>query len=98
MKTKHLVPVSDFCTHHEIEISFINSLQNNGLISIECIDNSKFIHADQVLKLEQYVHFYYDLDINIEGIETVTHLLNQIELLQQRIQLLHNQLLLHDIN
>ncbi len=98
MKTKHLVPVSDFCTHHEIEISFINSLQNNGLISIECIDNLNFIHADQVLKLEQYVHFYYDLDINIEGIETVTHLLNQIELLQQRIQLLHNQLLLHEIN
>lgn len=98
MKTKYLVPVSDFCTHHEIEISFINSLQNNGLISIECIDNSKFIQADQVVKLEQYVHFYYDLDINIEGIETVSHLLNQIELLQQRIQLLQNQLLLYDVN
>ena len=98
MKTKYLVPVSDFCTHHEIEISFINSLQSNGLISVECIDNSKFIHTDQVLKLEQYIHFHYDLDINIEGIETVSHLLNQIELLQQNIQMLQNQLLLYDVN
>jgi len=98
MKIKYLVPINDFCTHHEIEISFINSLQNNGLIRIDCIDNSKYIHADQMLKLEQYVHFYYDLDINIEGIETVSHLLNQIELLQQNIQMLQNQLLLYDVN
>ena len=43
MSTINLVLIDDFCTHHQIEFSFINALKENGLIeiiSIEQLDSS----------------------------------------------------------
>jgi hypothetical protein len=96
MKTKYLIAIDDFCANHNIDISFISSLQQTGLIEITTIENSGFIAADQLLELERYIRFYYELDINLEGIETVTHLLHKINTLQHDIQTLTNRLRLYE--
>lgn len=96
MKTKYLIAIDDFCANHNIDISFINSLEQTGLIEITTIEQSGFIGADQLLELEKYVRFYYELDINLEGIETVTHLLQNINNLQLEISTLTNRLHLYE--
>jgi len=96
MKTKYLIAIDDFCANHNIDISFINSLEQTGLIEITTIEQSGFIAADQLLELEKYVRFYYELDINLEGIETVTHLLQNINNLQLEISTLTNRLHLYE--
>ena len=92
METENLIDINEFCKHHNIEISFINSLQTVGLIEIQTIRESWFINLDQLHKLEQMAQFYYELDINLEGIETITHLLNKIQTLQEEIINLKNTL------
>jgi hypothetical protein len=92
MKQEDLVPAKDFCINHNIEYSFISSLQNSGLISVTSIKRSSFIHADEMHKLEKFVRLHYDLDINIEGIETINHLLEKIEEMQKEIVQLKNKL------
>jgi hypothetical protein len=37
------------------------------------------------------VRLHFDMDINIEGIETITHLLERIEQMQQEITQLKNR-------
>ncbi|MFO7658603.1 MAG: chaperone modulator CbpM [Bacteroidales bacterium] len=86
------IAVNEFCVHHNIEISFINLLQQNGLIEISTIESKYFVEKEQLPQLEKFVHFYYDLDINLEGIETITYLLQRIESLQNEITRLKNRL------
>jgi hypothetical protein len=92
MKQEDLVPAKDFCINHNIEYSFISSLQNSGLITVTSIRRSSFIHADEMHKLEKFVRLHYDLDINIEGIETINHLLEKIEEMQKEIVQLKNKI------
>ncbi len=91
MKTEDLIPAKDFCLHHNIEYSFISSLQNSGLISVTSIKRSSFIHSDDLSKLEKFVRLHYELDINLEGIETINHLLDKMEEMQNEIVRLQNR-------
>lgn len=96
MQKKYLIAIDEFCINHNIDVSFINSLQQTGLIKITTIEESGFIDARQLLELEKYVRFYYELDINLEGIETVTYLLQKINVLQHEIGMLTNRLRLYE--
>jgi len=96
MQTKNFIAVNEFCTNHNIEISFISSLQQNGLIEISTIRETAFIDTDQLQQVEKFIRFYYDLDINLEGIETITHLLQRVNAMQDEIILLRNRLSLYE--
>jgi chaperone modulatory protein CbpM len=96
MRKENLIAISDFCVSHNIEISFISSLQQNGLIEIITIKEMEFINEDQLRQLEKIVSLYYELDINLEGIETVTHLLQRIVSMQDEIIALKNRLRLYE--
>jgi MerR HTH family regulatory protein len=95
MQTQNLVSVNEFCVNHNIEISFISSLQQTGLIEITTIKEAEFIDANQLQQLEKIVRLYYEFDINLEGIETITHLLKRISSLQDEIKMLKNNLRLY---
>jgi hypothetical protein len=98
MQTKNLIAITEFCIHHNIEVSFISSLQQNGLIEITTIKETGFIDAGQLQQLEKIIRFYYELDINLEGIESITHLLQRINAMQDEIVALRNRLRLYETN
>jgi len=91
MAQDKLIPVKDFCTHYNIEYSFVSSLENSGLIHVTSVKRSSFIHVDEMHKLEKFVRLHYELDINLEGIETIHYLLERIESMQQEIVKLRNR-------
>jgi chaperone modulatory protein CbpM len=92
MNNEKLHSAEMFCTSHNIEISFISSLQQAGLIEITTINNAPFITSKQIVTLEKIVRFHYELDINVEGIESILQLLMRIESMQNEIVLLKNEL------
>ena len=96
MQTKNYIAVNEFCSNHNIEVSFISSLQETGLIEIAFVEETAFLDADQLQQVEKFVRFYYDLDINLEGIETITHLLNRMNAMQDEIISLRNRLRLYE--
>jgi len=98
MQTRNLIAINEFCTSHNIEISFINSLHQTGLIEITNIEETGFIDVSQLGHLEKIVRFYFDLDINLEGIETINHLLERMQMMQNEIITLKNRLRLYEIN
>jgi len=98
MQTENLISINEFCINHNIEISFISSLQQTGLIEITTIKETGFIDVSQLRQLEKIVRFYFDLDINLEGIETITHLLQRINSMHDEITRLRNRLRLYEIN
>lgn len=96
MTTENLIAVNEFCTSHNIEISFIRSLQETGLIEIATIEETAFFEAEQLQQVEKCIRFYYDLDINLAGIETITHLLQRMNAMQDEITALRNRLSLYE--
>lgn len=98
MQTENLIAVNEFCIHHNIEFSFISSLQRTGLIEISTIKETDFIDTGQLQQVEKFIRFYYDLDINLEGIETIFHMLQRINAMQDEIISLRNKLRLYEIN
>ncbi len=92
MNTEELIPLEDFCLHYNIEYSFIQSLNSSGLIKVTSVKRTSFIHLDEMKKLEKFVRLHYDLDINLEGLETIDHLLSKVEEMQREVLRLKNQL------
>jgi hypothetical protein len=96
MQIVNLITVNEFCSNWKIEVSFIKSLQENGLIEIVSISEIAYIKISQLRQLEQMVSFHYELDINLEGIETIEHLLVQINSMHEEIKVLRNKLRLFE--
>jgi len=92
MSTAEMIAATEFCTHYQIELSFIQSLHQSGLLQAESSETNLFIPLDQVPSLEKMIRLRYEMDINIEGIETITHLLQQVTDLQQQVMQLKNKL------
>ena len=96
MQAGDLIPLHTFCVHHNIEFSFVNELQQFGLIEITTLEETPFIDADQVNELEKFVRLHQELDINFEGMDAITHLLNRLREMQHEILLLKNKLRLYE--
>ena len=92
MQTENLIAASIFCTSHNIEYGFINSLEQFGLIEVTTTEQEIYINSDDLNKLEQFTRFYYDMQINLEGIEAINHLLEQLQLKQKEVLQLRNRL------
>ena len=89
---KNLITANEFCANYNIEISFIHSLQETGLIDITTIEETIYIPVNQLQELERIVRLYCELKINLEGIETITHLLKRIDNMQDEINVLKNKI------
>jgi len=98
MRKEHLISTIEFCTIHDIEISFISSLHETGLIEIITIEETEYFDKSQLQQLEKIIRLYYDLGINLEGIETITHLLNRLNDMRGEITTLKNRLRLYESN
>lgn len=96
METGKLIPAGDFCHHHQIEISFLYSLENFGLISMTTRDDMVFLDTEQLLELEKIIRLHFDLDINLEGIDVINHLLKRMEEMQGELSQLKNRLRLYE--
>jgi chaperone modulatory protein CbpM len=90
MKTDELIPVNEICIHHGIERSFVLSLRESGLLEVITLDEETYVPIGELRNLEKMANLHYEMDINIEGIEAITHLLQRVNDLQQQVaQLLH---------
>lgn len=96
MKTAEVIATKVFCESHQIELSFIQSLHESGLIEIIMMEESTFVPADQLEQLEKIVRLYFEMGINVEGIETIANLLQRITDMQKEITILKNRLRLYE--
>ena len=91
-----MVAASEFCTSHNVEISFLYSLSESGLLEITNVEETVFINQEQLPELEKLVRLHYDMDINLEGIEAIHHLLQQMKTMQDEMRVLKNKLALYE--
>ena len=96
MEMQEFIPLDVFCQQHGIEISVISSLEEYGLIEVSRIEEAEYIQLSQLADAEKLVRLYGELDINLEGIDVIIHLLHRIKEMQTEMQLLKNRLSLYE--
>lgn len=67
---------------YQIDLHFIEALEDSGLIRPLVEDNIKYIIYEDLSALERFANWHYDLEINMAGLEVIHHLLQKIESLQ----------------
>lgn len=87
-----LIIINDYCDRCHIDPSFIVELAEDGLIEVQVIGEERYFPVSQLAELERYTHLYYDLSINVAGIDAINHMLKRIENLQREICSLKNEL------
>ena len=92
------IPAIEFCAFHHIEISFIHSLGDAGLLKTDPILETGSIPLEQLQELEKFIRLRYELDINLEGIEAIVHLLEREQHMRKEITQLRNKLSLYESN
>lgn len=90
-----LIIVSEYCRKCDIEPSFIELLQEGGLIEIYTEAGERYLLVSQLPEVERYSRMYYDLSINMEGIDAIHHLLERMENMRREINSLRNQLMVY---
>ncbi|MBB6109448.1 MerR HTH family regulatory protein [Mucilaginibacter lappiensis] len=95
MKTADLISINDFCLYHNVEYAFVESLYEADLVKVTLINEITYIPGEELKKVEKLINLY-QLDINVAGIEAISHLLHRIEKMQNDMQNLKNKLRLYE--
>lgn len=96
MSKENLIPIKQLCKHYQVEISLFSELHNLGIIEVLTIEDAHFIHEDRIRVFEKVVRIQNDLNINLEGIDTVMNLLDKINDLQTELNTVKNRLRLYE--
>mgnify|MGYP006383943947 FL=1 len=77
---------------YQVEETFLNQLESSGLIEIIIEEDDRYIEYDYLQEIEQFVRWHYELEINMEGIEALYHMLQQVLQLQDDVEKLRGEL------
>lgn len=92
MKKSSLIRIEQVCTNCKVDLSFIQSLHELGHVELIVESNDFYIVEDQLKSLESLIYFHTELQINVEGIDAIAHLLKKIETLQNELIAAQNKL------
>ncbi|HEY0977675.1 MAG TPA: chaperone modulator CbpM [Flavobacteriales bacterium] len=96
MSTGPLISIELYCRHEELDLTFVQALTDRGLIHVVVQEEQHFLPADQVARLEQLARMHFDLDINLEGLEAISHLLERMDRMQQQVRTMEQRLRLYE--
>jgi len=96
MSDEEIISLELFCSHYQVEQQFLETLESHGLISISYREDQRYILREEMAELEKYSRMYYELSINVPGIEALNHLLEKIKRLQQEEENLRARLRIYE--
>lgn len=88
--------INEYCQKTRLEPSFFDLLAENDLITIYSEEGDRYFLSSQLYDVEKYIRLYYDLSINMEGIDVIRNLQDRIEDLEAQINLLHEKLKIYE--
>lgn len=94
--SKGKIQIQTIISAYDIDISLVQNLEDIGRISIIEENDTLYISDNQLDILDKMLRMNADLNLNAEGIDTVLHLLERIEELQNRIAVLSERTRLMD--
>jgi chaperone modulatory protein CbpM len=96
MSSTERISISVFCTHQGVDVAFIHALHERGLIRLVVQEEQACIEREELARVEQLTRMHQDLEINLEGLEAISHLLERMQNMQDEMRLLRDRLRLYE--
>ncbi len=77
-------------------LTFVEALEERGLIRIITVRNKRYLEPTHLPRVERLARMHYDLEINLEGLEAISHMLERMEDLQAEMRDLRDRLRLYE--
>ncbi|HLX92100.1 MAG TPA: chaperone modulator CbpM [Puia sp.] len=92
MEKENLITVVDFCRYYKVDLSFVQTLEQRGLIETVRAEQAVFVQVDHLASLERLIRIHHDLDIPAENLDVISQLIVELESLHQEIRSLEQRL------
>lgn len=92
MENERLVALETLCNCYKVDTSFIQSLNEYGLLEITRTGQTECVDKDCLAEVETMINLHYELEINMEGIDAISHLLKRVKEMQKEISILKTRL------
>ena len=96
MNLDQLIATEELCERYSVEHTFIRSLSHSGLLEVITVEKREYVHCDKMADFEKMLRLHYDLEINLEGLEAIKHLLEKLSNLKEENLALRNRLGLYE--
>jgi hypothetical protein len=96
MPDEEIILLETFCSYNQIDQNFVETLESHGLISFSYLENQRYIFRDELMQLEKFSRMYYEMNINVPGIDALNHLLEKIKQLQKETESLKARLRIYE--
>lgn len=96
MSDKELISIQKVIVHHNLDEQFIESIESFQLIEFVVKDTDKYVYVEQLPTLEKIIRLYYDLEVNMQGIDVINNMLDRMDMMRKTIQQLENKLKLYE--
>ena len=96
MDSENFILIEHYCEQTQTPIDFINDLLEYGMIEIQLIENKTYVQSHFIIEIERIYRLRQDLGINMEGIDSLNHMLKKINRLERELKLLRNRLTIYE--
>lgn len=96
MEKENYILLRTFCLHTRIDDQFVRQLNEYGLIIFLEEDDEVFINENDIADIEKFFRLHKDLNINLEGLDAISQMLNRIHKLESEMNILRKKLRLYE--
>ncbi|PVW13836.1 chaperone modulator CbpM [Marixanthomonas spongiae] len=90
------IQVTTYCKQTKIDRDFVDALQQYGLIEVRTTQKEPCIAEDDITEIERMFRLHKELGINLEGIDTLNHLVKRMHDMEAELFKLKQRLKLYE--
>ena len=96
MTPEALISAHEFFTYHQLDVGFMVTLEEQGVLQTITIGQVRYLHHDQLAPLERLIRLHRELAVHVEDLDIVAHLLERLEQTQAQVNQLQNRLAFYE--
>ncbi len=96
MKQENYILVKQYCERTHISDTFINALNEYGLIQYKQIETEIYILDEEIPEIERFDRLHNELGINLEGIDALNHILRRLRNMENEMNTLRKRLRIYE--
>ena len=96
MDSENFIQIELYCKQTDTPLEFIDDLLEFDMIEVQRIEDKIYVKPHYIVEIERVYRLRKDLGINMEGIDTLNHMLQKMNRLEREVKLLRDRLTIYE--
>ncbi|WP_291961947.1 chaperone modulator CbpM [Maribacter sp.] len=96
MNPDNYIQIEVYCQQTQTPMEFIEDLLEFEMIEVQQIENKIYVEPHSIVEIERVYRLREELGINMEGIDTLNHMIKKVNRLEQELKLLRDRLTIYE--